>query len=180
MGMTIPEVSRRGFLTGLGKMALGGAGALLLKPKAADAAGWHGYSQAYRNSLILVRAYNDIGRVIPNKECKPWVQDVVASASGYVVAVPTNRDNCTWNYSQDVYGYDMSRDIRSVKSGEIVQMRLRNYPYLHTAIVSSVSPGAVGFIDCNYVAPYRVGYHEFVFAEFGYGKISCYSIYTIL
>lgn len=56
MGTTTSKLSRRGFLTGLGKAALCGAGALLLKPGSVDAHGsswWHGLSQISRNQAIV-------------------------------------------------------------------------------------------------------------------------------
>ena len=182
------QMTRRGLLAGLGKAGIGAAvlgvgAASLLKPQPAVAAmPWHGYSQAYRNSLILNRAWSDYGKKV-YRECKPWVQDVVNSASQGVVMPPiTNPDNCTWVWSQDVYGYYMSRPIQYAQPGEIVQIRLRNYPYLHTAIVSSVMSNRVGFIESNVSPPYglTVGYREVTFADFANGNIHCFSIYTIL
>ena len=186
--MFAQAVTRRGFLSGFGKIGIGvavlGVGAVsLLKPEPAEAAmPWHGYSQAYRNSLILTRAWNSYG-VKVGLECKPWVRDVVLGASQSVVWLPaTNPDNYTWAWSQDSYGYNMSRPIRYAKPGEIVQMRLRNYPYLHTAIVSSVMSDRVGFIESNVSPPFglTVGYREITFADFANGSIVFYSIYTVL
>ena len=76
----------------------------------------------------------------------------------------------------------MSRPIRYAQPGEIVQMRLRNDPYLHTAIVSSVMSDRVGFIESNVSPPFglTVGYREISFADFANGNISCFSIYTVL
>ena len=76
----------------------------------------------------------------------------------------------------------MSRDIRYAQPGEIVQMQLRNTPYLHTAIISSIMSDRVGFIDQNWVSPgWTVGYHEMLFSTFYSGSIiACYSLYTIL
>ena len=184
MGRIITDMSRRNFLGAVGKAALVGTVALLPKAKIAQAAmPWHGYSQDYRNSLILTRAWNDYLKNV-GLECKPWVQNVVASASGGIVTIPTtNPDNCTWRWSQDVYGYNMSRPIQYAKPGEIVQMRLRNNPYLHTAIVSSMQATKVGFIESNVVPPNgkTVGYREVLFSDFYSGNcIACFSIYTIL
>ena len=162
--------------------AIGGA-VLLLKPKAVEAAGWHNYSQSYRNSLILNRAWNDYGMNVAPLECKEWVRKVVYNASGGEMTIPSNQDNCRWVWSQYVSGYNMSRDIRYAQPGEIVQMQLRNAPYLHTAIVASMMADRVGFIDDNWVYyPNKiVAYHEMPFSTFYSGStITCYSIYTIL
>lgn len=148
-------------------------------------AGWHSSSQSYRNSLILNWAWNDYGKKFPNMECKEWVRTVVLNASGGTMSIPStnNADNCTWVWSQDVYGYYMSRAIQYAQPGEIVQMRLRNSPYLHTTIVSSVMADRVGFIDENWVPSLgrTVGYHEMLFSDFysGNSNIACFSIYTI-
>ena len=181
----VQGTTRRGFLKDLG-LALGSAAiggtALLLKPKSVEAAGWHSYGQSYRNSLILNRAWNDYGRYFNQLSCKEWVRKVIYNVSGGEMMIPSNQDNCRWLWSQYVSGYNISRDIRYAQPGEIVQMQLRNAPYLHTAIVSSMMADRVGFIDQNWISPgWTVGYHEILFSTFYSGSsITCYSIYTIL
>ena len=181
--VTRRELFRKFGKAGIGFAALGIGAAGLLKPKPVEAAGWHSSSQAYRNSLILNWAWNDYGQTFaPN--CKEWVRRVVKNASGGIVNIPsTNSDNCTWAWSQDVWGYNMSRAIQYAQPGEIVQMRLRYDPWLHTAIVSSMMSDRVGFIECNVVPKNggKVGYRELLFSDFYSGaNITCYSIYTIL
>ena len=133
-------------------------------------------------SGILNRAWNDYGRYFNQLSCKEWVRKVIYNASGGEMMIPSNQDNCRWLWSQYVSGYNISRDIRYAQPGEIVQMQLRNAPYLHTAIVSNIMADRVGFIDQNWISPgWTVGYHEILFSTFYSGSsITCYSIYTIL
>lgn len=117
--------------------------------------GWHGLTQIQRNALILNRAQQDNGRYT-GMSCKVWVQNVVRSASGNVVNVPTNANDYTWNSSNpssDVYRYPQPFPQRGFRPGMIIQMRWHNNNGTfspHTAIVMNRTSSGMTFIECNW------------------------------
>ncbi len=198
MGITVPDLNRRGFLDAIGKVTLAGGAALLLKPKGADPAmPWPGYTQAERNRLILNRAGQDLGRRV-YRNCKEWAYDVVASASGGVVYLPTTTSGglgYTWNYSSDVAGYDTCKPLEQAQEGEIVQMNWKlsyispvtgQYWTPHTAIVFGKDSSGVMFIESSWyengvvsTPPRYVSFNTFYSKTF-IDYVYKYAIYRIL
>lgn len=156
MGMTIPDVSRRGFLTGLRKAAIVGTAALLLKPDKSQAAGpgvpWTCMSQWQRHDWLVEVALRDVGRQYP-PNCKEWVRKVVYEASGYggdtpVTIPPTYPNDSGWSWYYHPRTPQMSKTLRQVITGEVIQMNWGAMP--HTTIVGRITTYGCYFIDCNF------------------------------
>lgn len=196
---TATEMSRRGFLAGLSKAALVSAGALLLKPKGADAAGpgvpWTCMSQPQRNAWLVETARGHVNKYEAYRDqCKGFVRTMVEQASVYggdpMLTIPTtSADGWHWEYNSRTPRLGLN--IRWASAGNVIQMlwRRRDTGSItqHTAIVSYVSTYHFYVIDNNW--PRQPGdqnwtqEHYWFFSEFDSGVTingtPCYSIYEM-
>lgn len=187
MGMTTMDISRRGFLTGLGKAAMVGTGTLLLKPRPADADGtswWQTLSQSQRNQEIVNRAWQEIGKYYspPDGECKEWARAVVKYASVKHVNLPSNSpapNDWYWQYDPSGHTSGQCMYIAYAGAGQIVQMKYSSNGRPHTAIVVANNGSRITFIASNDpYGSYTVSQREWTFADF-HSKMSAYAVYTI-
>lgn len=122
---------------------------------------WHALSQSEKNQRILQVALDDYG-VKVRKSCKEWVRKVIKQASNEHVNIPSNTSNGD-SWKPDTaghairYRYNRSPALLETSPGHIVQMQWkagvgsRDSEYnMHTAIVLSVLPNGVFFIESNY------------------------------
>lgn len=184
------EVTRRGFLKrlGVGVVALGGSAGLLVKPNVADAynSTWHALPQWQRNQAIVNATYRDLGKYLgdPAGQCKVWVQNVVARASGYHVWLPLNApDENGWYWRQDQHVVGISKIPEYIKIGEIIQMHWRNQSTgnitPHTAIVIGTSSSGMEWVDSNWRKDFIVRTHTVTYSEFR-ARAVLYSVYYVL
>ncbi len=184
MGMTTREMNRRGFLGGLGALALGGAAGLLARSKPVEANGnvwWeNSLNQTQRNQAIVSAAWPYIGR--QGGQCKVWVQNVVYSASRNHVWLPQNAsapNDYYWQADPQWHAVGMSLPIEYVKPGYIIQMRLKATNGPHTAIVYAVGR-SLALIESNFLPPggEMVHVRTIDFSTFK-SQVSAYSVYYI-
>lgn len=120
---------------------------------------WHALSQSEKNQRIIQVALDDFG-VNVRKSCKEWVRKVIKQASNEHVNIPSNTSNGD-SWELDTAGhairYNTSPTRLETSPGHIVQMQWkagvgsRDSEYnMHTAIVLSVFPNGVIFIESNY------------------------------
>ncbi len=112
-------------------------------------AGWHDLTQAQRNQAIINEA-NSYSNGSYGGQCKVWVQNVVYDASGSSVWLPTNADNCSWNYSP--YAVARCGLLDWVSAGEIIQMQLSSAygSGPHTLIVTSNNGSQITVKESNW------------------------------
>ncbi len=174
MGITVPDVNRRGFLGAIGKAALIGSAALLT-PKVLHAHGsswWHGLSQMSRNQAIVDATAPWMGGY--GGSCKDWARTVVQTASKYHVAIPSTKaapDDYRWEYdpNRNVITDSMCRLLENAPTGWIVQMKLRS-GMPHTAIIAGKMSQSVLFVDSNWDLDGRVQTHLMSYSDF-YNKL---------
>lgn len=125
-------------------------------------AAWHALSQSEKNLRILQVAIGDVGDTV-GRSCKKWVYDVVYSASNGHISVPLNNERGdSWDIEEEDHHTILSHSNRSpallkTEPGQIVQMQWKagvgddDARYnIHTAIVLSVLPNGVFFVESNY------------------------------
>ncbi|MCG2694504.1 hypothetical protein L6261_00250 [Candidatus Parcubacteria bacterium] len=115
---------------------------------------WHDLSQITRNHLIHDEAISEVGTY--GGECKQWARDVVYSASGGVVTIPSTTDDGygdEWEYSPDVGEMTNGIEDLYVHVGMIVQMRIRyadNSYGPHTAIIYQKGSSGITWVESNF------------------------------
>ena len=145
----------------------------------ASAQSWASLTQAQRNQAIVNEA-NSWSDGTQGGQCKVWVQNVVWAASGATVWLPTNADNCTWNYSVHVVG--RCALLGSVSAGEIIQMQLSsvNGGGPHTFIITANNGSSITVKESNWCSGNceKVDTRTLTYQQF-YDMVGCYSVYYV-
>ena len=156
---------------------------------------WHALEQSERNQKILRVALDDYGDNV-GESCKEWVRDVIEEATdGHVVILSNNESGDSWEPDPEGhvirYRHNTNPALLNTTPGDIVQMQWNagvgssDSEYnMHTAIVLSVFPNGVIFIESNYdktpknVEDAVVGI-RFVSEEEFQKQVQAFSVYSI-
>ncbi len=144
---------------------------------------WKKLTPSAKVEAIIARASLDEGRNV-RQECKPWVQAVVANATGGAVKVPLTTEGgygSAWHDGPGVSGACVP--VGSIRRGQVIQMRWRNRNgsvLPHTAIVLRNAGGTLTVIDANWKSDQTVRTHSWSVSEFSQAVGNAYTVYTIL